>query len=307
MRYSRFRTAAIAAGLALGLAAAPALAEVTDLPDPDQDAVELSIDGLASGDFEIDLRNVRIDHGTKSIMVTSTFSYLVDDSWTTYSVKFDTDQDGVQDHVALWGLEEDVAGVVQVDAEGNSLGVTCTSIGISRQLGVNGTATLNIPRSCLGNPASVAVNVFVTWEGLDTGYNELYYWDTAPGSILDDPIPFSIPVTSSNTGTVTSPQPPRIQTQVVASLSKTKQVRGKTPATLKVRVSGGGGPAGNVKVTDGSRVLRTLSIPAGRTVSYRLPKTLKVGVHRIKVTFTPSSPAKFSGSSKTLQLRVVRR
>jgi hypothetical protein len=292
--------------LSLALAVAPAFATVTNVPDADDDAFVITDAGVSVGDYDIDLRNVRIDHGTKSLMLTSTFSYTGADSWTDVTAVLDTNLDGIPDYKALWSQGDDVAGVVQVDANDDVVAVPCTSIGHSQTFGVNGTVVLNIPRTCLGNPASVAVHLDVFWFGTNTSGADLSFVDSAPGLFIDEPMTFSSPVASSNTGTATSPLPPRSQTKVVASLSKAKVVRGKNPPTLKVTVAGAGGPSGTAQVTDGAKVLRTLRIAPNKTVSLRLPKKLKVGTHRIKVAFTPTDKARFTTSSKTLKL-VVRR
>jgi hypothetical protein len=303
---SRLRGAGIGLGLSLALAVAPAFATVTDVPDADDDAFVVTDAGVSVGDYDIDLRNVRIDHGTKYLRLTSTFSYTVAESWTDFTAWFDTDHDGVADYEALWSQGDDVAGVVRVDGNAEPVAVTCASIDHSQTLGANGAVVLNLPRTCLGNAASVAVHVDVFWFGTNTSGDGLSFVDSAPGLLIDEPMTFSGPVASSNTGTATSPLPPRSRTKVVASLSKAKVVRGKRPPTLRVTVAGAGGPSGTARVADGAKVLRTLRIAPNRTVSLRLPKTLKVGTHRIKVTFTPTDEARFTTSSRTLKL-VVRR
>ncbi len=303
---ARLRTAAVAVGLALTMTAAPALSATTNLPDPDDDAFVITDDGVAVGDFDIDLRNVAIDHGTKSVMITAQFSYTNAESWTQFSVSFDTNRDGLRDHVALWSLADGLAGVLEVGPDGSIGDVTCSSIGTSQRFGVNGTVTLTIPRTCLGSPAAVAVHVDVLWSGTSEAGTDLDFVDSAPGTIIDDPMMFSAPVASSNTGTVTSPALPVVKTSIVASLSKRTQKVGGASAVLRVRVVGAGGASGTVKIRDGRKTLRSVAVRAGRPIKYRFPSRLKAGAHRIVVVFAPTDRKKFSPSTRTLRL-VVRR
>ncbi|WP_170867092.1 Ig-like domain repeat protein [Nocardioides lianchengensis] len=234
----------------------------------------------------------------------STFSYTNADSWTVLRASVDTNSDGVEDYFILWSKEDGVAGVL--DAAEN---VTCTSIATAEKLGVNGTATVTVPRSCLGNPAAVAIHVDVLWAGYNTSGAELYFVDSAPGQFADEPPVFSPRVASSNTGTVTSPQPPAPapapeRTRVALKLTKKVQIVGKTRVTLRINVTGA--PAGRVEIADGRKVLKRLPLKAGKGASFKLPKTLKPGSHRLKVTFSPTDKSRFAPSNATVVLRVRR-
>lgn len=83
-----------------------------------------------------------------------------------------------------------------------------------------------------------------------------------------------------------------------------KQVKKGTRAKLRITLrSAGVAHTGRVRIHDGKRVLKTLSIPGKRTV--KLPK-LSVGKHRIKVTYVGSRTTAPS-TSKVVVLKVVKK
>lgn len=308
------------------MTAAPAAADVYDLPDPDDDAIAITNSGLSVGDFDIDLRNIRIDHGTTNLAVTSTFSYTNADSWTDLHVQIDTNADRVPDYTALWSKDAGVAGVLRNNPDGTST-VTCTTIGTGEVMGVNGTVTLNIPRTCVGSAASLAIHTDVFWFGYNTSGEELDFVDSAPGLLTDTPISFSVPVAATQAVTVPSPAPPapvpttpttpttppttpelKTATKVAASLTSKTQRLGGTPAQVKVVVKAtGSNPVGKIMVLRGSKSLRSITARANKTYRLAMPKSLVPGLHRIKVKFTPADSSRYLGStSKVLKLRVVR-
>lgn len=304
MLRSRLRLLATTLGASLALLAAPAFAGTTVVGDPTDDALAITEAGLFWGEFDIDLTSVRIDHGTRDLQVVSTFTYTNADSWNVLRVLVDSTLDGVADYTVVWGRDEGVTGVL--DAADN---VVCDSVPTAERLGVNGSLTVTVPRSCLGNPASLAVHVDVMWAGYNTSGNELYFLDSAPGDFVDEPPLFSSAVASSNTGTVTSPKPPApapapAKTRVVLKLSKKAQVVGKAPASLRINVTGN--PAGRLEIADGRKVLKRVTVRAGKGASYKLPRKLKPGTHRLKVSFVPSDTVRFSPSTATIRLRVRR-
>jgi hypothetical protein len=98
---------------------------------------------------------------------------------------------------------------------------------------------------------------------------------------------------------------PARRTVTRLKLSKSRQVRGKTPARATVVVSSA--PAGTVTILDGTRKLRTVKVRQGRT-SVVLPRTLKAGTHTIRAVFRPADLRAVLGSvSKSVRLRVVKR
>lgn len=289
-------------GTSLLLLAAPAFAGTTVVGDPDDDAWAVTTSGIIVGDHDIDLRSVLIDHGTQSLQLVSTFSFTNADSWTDLQASIDTNLDDVADYTVLWSKDYGVAGVL--DAAEN---VTCSTIGTSEKYGVNGTVTMTIPRTCLGSPRSLAIHVDAFWFGTSQADTDLTFVDSAPGLFIDEPTAFSAPVASSNTGSVTSPQAPAPvpgKTRVTAKLSKKSQTFGKAAAKLTIRVAGD--PAGTVQIADGRKVLKRLPVKAGKSLVFKLPRKLKPGTHRLKVTFTPADKTSFAGSSQTVKLRVRR-
>ncbi|MBS4754604.1 hypothetical protein KG112_17490 [Nocardioides sp. zg-ZUI104] len=294
-------SAASVAGLALALAASPAIAETLDVHDESGDALAITDYGIAYGDFDIDLRNVRIDHGTRNLQIVSTFTYLDATSWHYYVADVDTNADGVADHRLVWDRDAGFQGVAQVDLAGNATAVTCTTAGGQEKLGVNGTLTFTVPRTCVGSPAQLAVNVTVMWSGQSEADTDLAFVDTAPGMFGETPT-FSAPVRSSNTGTITSPQAPQVRTSISASVAKTKyKAKSKPPkVTFKVPQT-----SGSVKIQVDGRTKKTVRVAAGRRYSYQLPR-LKRGAHTVKLTFTPTQGKRYLGSTKTLRVRVVK-
>jgi hypothetical protein len=308
------RLGVAASGVALLLAAGPATADVINLPDADDDAFAITASNVTVGDYDIDLRSVLIDHGTSSVLVASTFTYTNADSWTDLTVQFDVNGDRVSDYTALWSKDSGAHGVLRNNPDGTDT-VTCTSAGPAEAPGVNGTVSLNIPRNCLGNPASVAVHVDVLWAGYNVYGYELYFVDSAPGLLTDEPVSYSAPVATSNTGTVTSPAPPapvaappvaKSGTKVSASLSSKTQVAG-SPVKMKVRITGEGNPSGIVKVTSGATKIRTMRVTARKVYTVRMPADLRPGINKIKARFIPTDQGRFLQSTKIIRLVVRRR
>lgn len=304
MQRNRIRLITASIGTTLALLAVPAFAGTTIVGDPAEDAVAVTEYGIAFGEYDIDLRSVSIDHGTESLQVVSRFTYTNAESWNNLTLSIDTNLDGVPDYTVLWSKEDGVSGVL--DAAEN---VTCLSVGTSETYGVNGTVTVTVPRTCLGSPSSLAVHVDVFWFGLNTSGEDLSFVDSAPGMLIDDPMSFSAPVLSSNTGTATSPQlpvpvPAPQKTRVTAKLSKKSQTIGRAPSSLRINVSGGA--VGRVDIADGRKLLKRLPVKAGKTVTFKLPRRLKAGTHRIKVAFVPADARRFTASSQTVKLRVRR-
>lgn len=324
MKNTKSRLATTAAGVALLLVAAPAMADIANLPDPDDDAFAVTNSGVTVGDYDIDLRNVTLDHGTQGVAVTSLFSYTNADSWTSVSVKFDLNADNVADYTALWSKPSGVNGVVRNNPDGSAT-ATCTSANPTETLGVNGTVSLSFPRTCIGSPGAFRAHVDVLWSGQNTSGEPLYFVDSAPGALGDDPVTYSAPVATSSTGTATSPVPPaptptppvlpvptpeqpalKAATWVSASLSSRTQIVGKAPVKMKVRIGSAKDNPGVLRVTSGSKHIRTLNAFTGRTYTVKMPRKLKAGLNRIKVTFTPNYSHLYEGSSRTVKLRVRR-
>lgn len=101
----------------------------------------------------------------------------------------------------------------------------------------------------------------------------------------------------------------RVAVGKVASTTRATLKKSKIPASKKavLAIKLGTGttgikPAGKVKVYDGKKVLRTVSVNGSKKLT--LPK-LKAGVHKIRVVFTGSQVTQTS-RSKVLKLTVVR-
>lgn len=310
MKKKRYTLAGIAGATALLLAAGPASADVQDIPDPVLDAFALTTSNITYGSYDIDLTNVRIDHQAENVVVTSTFSYTNIDSWTQIRAQFDINGDRIPDYAALWGKDPSGSGVLQYNADGSYVTV-CTAIGTGESMGLGGSATMTVPRSCIGNPQAVGVHLDVAWIGTNTYGYPLSFGDSAPGQLIDNPVTFSAPVPVAATVVVPSPAPPapvvqKKATKVFASVAPKNQQVGHLPATVTVRIKGSGNPDGKVKVTANGRFVKQLRAWKGKTFKVRLPTSLKPGVQRVKVAFTPFDLAEYDISSKTVKLRVRR-
>lgn len=256
------------------------------------------------GDFDIDLTRVDVDHGTRDLNLTARFTRLVPDSWTHFRALLDTNQDGFTDYTILWGREQGTAFVMDEDEL-----YVCDVKNTTERLGAGGSLAVTVSRSCIGNPATVAVHVDAMWMGYNEDWDDLYFVDSAPGEFVEDWTTFSAPVRSSNTGSATSPQAPKPvakKTSVSAKLSSKTFVLGSKAPKLTVKPKGSGNPKGRVKITVKGKTVKNVSTRAGKKVTYTFKKNLKPGKHKVKVTFTPSDRKRWKTSSKTVTLTVKR-
>lgn len=295
------RACAATMGL-LVLAAAPAAAETLNIFDPKFDALAVTTTDVLVGDFDIDLTNVLVDHGTRDLKIQAKFNKLAHDSWHYLTTLVDTNGDWAADYEILWGMDERAAAVFNA----RTGDVLCTDLPISLRTGSGGTATVTAPRTCFNKPAAVAVHVIALWSGWSQAGTELHFVDTAPGPFDPDFPEFSARVRSSNTGTATSPAPAKVRTKMVASLTRKKQRVGKAPSKVTFRVKSGKRTSGKVVVRVAGKKWKTVKVTTGKRKTVKLPKHLKPGKHKVKLKFTPKNPKRFIGSSKTVKVRVVR-
>lgn len=125
----------------------------------------------------------------------------------------------------------------------------------------------------------------------------------APAAALQTPVS-SIPV-----ATVAEVTKPKLRVK----RSSARQVKGETRVKLTIRVSvGGKAVRGKVKIYNGKKHLKTKRLTKGKA-TYKLPKSLKKGTRKIKVTFVPkassattaSSSAALASTSKTVRVKVI--
>ena len=77
--------------------------------------------------------------------------------------------------------------------------------------------------------------------------------------------------------------------------------------TARVATSSGAAVRGTVRFYDGSRLIATASVRAGHTASVLAPKSLRVGKHRIRASFTPSTGDYRATTSTAATLKITRR
>lgn len=100
------------------------------------------------------------------------------------------------------------------------------------------------------------------------------------------------------------------RTSLTVKRSTATTYEGRKGARLSIRLRNADEPVdGRVKIYDGRKLLRTLTASDrnddGRlTLSYRLPKKLKVGKHTITLKFLPASSTDASTAKRTTKVRV---
>ncbi|QIK84566.1 C40 family peptidase [Sanguibacter sp. HDW7] len=99
-------------------------------------------------------------------------------------------------------------------------------------------------------------------------------------------------------------------TRLSVTRSATTTYEGRKGSKLSIRLRNADEPVdGRVKVYDGKKLLRTLTASDrnddGRlNLSYRLPKSLKVGKHTITLKFLPAASTDASSAKRTTKVRV---
>ena len=291
-----------AAALSLALATGSAHAASITLLDDRYDAMFVSDYGIEYGEYDIDLVKVRVDHRTTDVVVTSTFTELVRDSWNGLSIKFDTNGDRQADFQYLWSRGES-ASVFDARTEAKQ----CAATG-AEKLGLQGSLTATVSRACLGSPKSVSVHVDAIWFGYNEDGDEMGFVDSAPGALVDEPLQFSQAVAADQQVTIPAPEKPRETakaTKLTVKLSsKTYRAGDKRIKVTAVPKATTGKPAGRLRVTDNGRLVKSVKVKAGKKAVVKLPKKMKKGTHRIKVTFTPTDRAKWRPVSRTVKLKV---
>jgi hypothetical protein len=87
-------------------------------------------------------------------------------------------------------------------------------------------------------------------------------------------------------------------TLTVALLGST-QYKGVTNTTVYTKVTvKGKAAAGKIKITEGKKTLKSAKLKKG-VAFLKLPKSLAVGVHNLKIAYLPASPAKTAGASES--------
>src|SRR5690606_9074673 len=100
---------------------------------------------------------------------------------------------------------------------------------------------------------------------------------------------------------------PKAASLVKVTRWASKQVYGaKQPVVVAARVqAAGGAPSGKVVFRDGTKKLATITVRGG-TVSLALPRTLKVGTHKITAQFVPSDPLVAGSTSSSVKVKVTK-
>lgn len=285
---------------AIGATAASAGVHV--LPDFNDDVIEdwaLS-DYYETGDYDMDLSSLRIDHQSQNVVLTHTFDSFSTTSLHGVLVQFDTNADGQIDHTAIWD-HETKTGTVRYGALENDGATRCSSFASTLRLGSPGTLTFTIPRSCLGNPAQVAVRTDIVWFGTDNEGNDLSYFESAPGTILEDFLTLSPAVAAQRAVTV-RPGPVVVAPKPVAtSLTVAKRKPGKS--AVKVRVKATRTPQGKLSMRIAGKTVKA-NVRSAKQVSLKLPRGTRKGTYKATITFTPSNRSLLKASRKVVKVKV---
>lgn len=289
LRLSLALTSAVAV---LTAGATLANAGVLVLPDYDDDVIGIDEYSIDYGDYDMDLRSARIDHQANQVVVTHSFDSLSQTSFDSLFIRFDTNGDWHADYTALYSPYYSTSGVVRGDI-GENGSATCRALGVDHRLGSPGTVTVRIPRSCIGSPHTIRVNTTVFWAGTTTWGGDLFFADTAPGEFTADWVEYSNPVKVAQAAVITP----------VRSSKITVGARKPGRAPLSVKVKSLATPRGTLTVTLGGKKVTT-QVKSQAAVKVKLPRSLKKGSYRAKLTFTPKNPRVISKSSKVVVVKI---
>jgi hypothetical protein len=302
------KTAATAIAILASVAiASPAFATSTSAIDPVADVLETYFGYTEVGEYEGDLTSATVSYNESVVTVTSTFVELDRLSLNEYFVAIDTNGDALDDYVAGSTKNSPKLGSRDVVVNTATSKVTGAPT-VSYAFGTPGKITMTFPATMIGSAPSFQTQILAAFAMSD-------------GSVLNlDAIPqdawgtlaWTLPVTNTVTrapaaapATVTVKK--ALATKTVAKISSHKQkFHGDKRAKVTITVKASGDPAGKVAIYDRSKKIKTLKLKNSRA-SYRLPSTLKVGTHKLRVKFIPSNTKQYKkSSSKVLALKVVR-
>lgn len=284
----------VAVGTAL---ATTASAAVLVINDHDNDVIEIDSGYISYGDYDMDLRSVTVHHTTSSVVLKHQFDSLSATSFDALVVAFDTNGDRWADRTAVFDalLGESAVFLGDLDEDGPAV---CRNVSTAMQMGRPGTLTLSVPRSCLGNPSSVAVNVSLIWSNYD---GSLMYGERAPGDFGDGQLTFSLPV-AVDRATVVKPNPaPAAKPAAASRIVVAGRPAGRKP--LRVKVTSTALPQGKLTITVQGKRLQA-QVKGRGFVSVKLPKSLKRGTHRATVRFVPTNPRVLKASSTTVKVKI---
>lgn len=178
------------------------------------------------------------------------------------------------------------------------LGATIPGNILAHKTGENDTVSHDLGFILLAD-REVSIGVFTSNTG---GYPSSQWYDAANpyvqqvGAIVYDYV-------LRESGDGSTPAVKAASTKTKVALTKSKVKYGKA-AKVKVTVTAGSTKAtGTVVVYDGKKKLKRATLKGGK-VTVTLPKSLKRGKHKIKVTYTPNSATFKASTSATKILRV---
>lgn len=164
---ARLAAAALSTTLVVGATATSAFAQSDTIKDKSSDVLSFadqttdtrgtqlgSAESVASG---VDLRSLKVEHGTKNVTVKLTFSNLADT--TTAYVGFRVDGKTRPSRVFI--NTSDKKGIIT-----NVKGDKKCSVNVKHRYGTRGTITATFKRSCLGTPKRLKASAFAA----DPGY-----------------------------------------------------------------------------------------------------------------------------------------
>lgn len=237
----------------------------------------------------LDISFVKVDYDSDRLKVVVRFVSATDAAsrWTTAKIDLETTGDNAWDYLLMARYDDDsVAGappkgdIVKTFQPAGKAAVTSIDDGkpdrstFTFRQGWDwpGALTFEVPTTAIGKPKQVRIHAYVDLSD-DRYASGLFASDDFPDG-TSGKAQWSKPMSMSKAA------PSAAVTGTLATKTVTK---GKS-VTLAI---GTGKTAGKAAVFDGKKKLGSVKVKKSGKATYTLPKSLKVGKHKIKVKFTP--------------------
>lgn len=316
MKKTALTAVTVAASLAV---AAPAFATDTSATDPISDVLQTYYGYASVGAYDGDITSATVSYNQSVVTVTTSFVELDNISLNSFYVNIDTNADGKGDYIAASTRYSPTAGTGDLVIDS----ATATAMGIpavAYNYGAPGSITMSFPAAMIGAPTSFNTQILAGFTASNGSYFNL---DAIPQDAAGN-LSWTTPVSDTLAAPVIEPAPPTVvpapiqptDTVTVTKAHLTKTVatisshhlkfHGKTGATITITIKGAEHPDGRAAVFDGTKKIKTVRVKHSH-VKFHLPKSLKVGTHKIRVKFTPTSSANYKKStSKAVTLKIHR-
>ncbi|WP_435744476.1 serine hydrolase [Nocardioides sp. SYSU DS0663] len=226
------------------------------------------------------------------------------DLWSTphgYRQLLDLYWDAYEGHPADGFIGEDstrhLVGLMRRQQVKTKLGAVVPGQLLAHKTGENGTVSHDLGFLMLSGRV-VSVGVFTQNDGGYTG--DAWYAAADPYVQEVAAVVYDHVLRGEGSG-AEAPLP----TTSTIELARRHVAHGRSGVRLTVRVDAASTPEGKVVIRDGRRRLVAKRLEAG-TATYRLPKRLARGTHRLRARYLPSDPAAFAPSTSPVAVLKVR-